>query len=52
MKPIMDLRSKYKDDFKEKYGVGLGFMSFFTKACTMALQEFPSVNSMIDGDSV
>ena len=50
MKPIMDLRSKYKDDFKEKYGVGLGFMSFFTKACTMALQEFPSVNSMIDGD--
>ena len=50
MKPIMDLRSKYKDDFKEKYGVGLGFMSFFTKACTMALQDFPSVNSMIDGD--
>ena len=50
MKPIMDLRSKYKDDFKEKYGVGLGFMSFFTKACTMALQEFPTVNSMIDGD--
>ena len=50
MKPIMDLRSKYKDDFKQKYGVGLGFMSFFTKACTLALQEFPSVNSMIDGD--
>ena len=50
MKPIMDLRGKYKDEFKEKYGVGLGFMSFFTKACTIALQEFPSVNSMIDGD--
>lgn len=50
MKPIMDLRGKYKNEFKEKYGVGLGFMSFFTKACTIALQEFPSVNSMIDGD--
>ena len=50
MKPIMDLRGKYKDEFKEKYGVGLGFMSFFTKACTIALKEFPSVNSMIDGD--
>ena len=50
MKPIMDLRGKYKDEFKEKYGIGLGFMSFFTKACTIALQEFPSVNSMIDGD--
>ena len=50
MKPIMDLRKKYKDEFKEKYGVGLGFMSFFTKACTMGLAEFPEVNSMIDGD--
>tara|TARA_B110000971_G_scaffold45171_1_gene45038 strand:- start:2997 stop:4217 length:1221 start_codon:yes stop_codon:yes gene_type:complete len=50
MKPIMDLRAKYKDAFKEKYGVGLGFMSFFTHACTLALQEFPTVNSMIDGD--
>lgn len=50
MKPIMDLRKKYKDEFKEKYGVGLGFMSFFTKACTLALAEFPEVNSMIDGD--
>ena len=50
MKPIMDLRRKYKEEFKEKYGIGLGFMSFFTKACTIALQEFPSVNSMIDGD--
>jgi 2-oxoglutarate dehydrogenase E2 component (dihydrolipoamide succinyltransferase) len=50
MKPIMDLRAKYKDTFKEKYGIGLGFMSFFTHACTVALKEFPSVNSMIDGD--
>ena len=50
MKPIMDLRKKYKDEFKEKYGVGLGFMSFFTKACTLGLAEFPEVNSMIDGD--
>ena len=50
MKPIIDLRSKYKEDFKEKYKVGLGFMSFFTHACTIALKEFPTVNSMIDGD--
>ena len=50
MKPIMDIRAKYKDAFKEKYGVGLGFMSFFTHACTIALKEFPTVNSMIDGD--
>lgn len=50
MKPIMDLRKKYKDEFKEKYGVGLGFMSFFTKACTLGLAEFPEINSMIDGD--
>ncbi|NND77330.1 MAG: 2-oxoglutarate dehydrogenase complex dihydrolipoyllysine-residue succinyltransferase [Flavobacteriales bacterium] len=50
MKPIMDLRAKYKVKFKEKYGVGLGFMSFFTKACCEGLKEFPSVNAMIDGD--
>jgi len=50
MKPIMDLRKQFKDEFKEKYGVGLGFMSFFTKACTESLIEFPEVNSMIDGD--
>ena len=50
MKPVMDLRSKYKEAFKEKYKVGLGFMSFFTHACTLALKEFPTVNSMIDGD--
>jgi len=50
MKPIMDLRSKYKDKFKEKYGVGLGFMSFFTKSVCVALQEFPDVNAYIDGN--
>lgn len=50
MKPIMDLRAIYKEAFKEKHGVGLGFMSLFTKAVTNALKEFPSVNSMIDGD--
>lgn len=52
MKPMMDLRKKYKDKFKEKYEVNLGFMSFFTKACTMALQEYPDVNAMIDGEEV
>lgn len=50
MKPVMDLRSKYKEKFKEKYGVGLGFMSFFTKAVCVALQEFPAVNAYIDGN--
>ena len=50
MTPVFELRKKYKEDFKEKHGVGLGFMSFFTKAVVQALQEFPDVNSMIDGD--
>jgi 2-oxoglutarate dehydrogenase E2 component (dihydrolipoamide succinyltransferase) len=52
MKPIMDLRKKYKEQFKEKYEVGLGFMSFFTKACTMALKEWPAVNAQIDGNEM
>ncbi len=52
MKPIMDLRKKYKDSFKDKHGVGLGFMSFFTKACTVALQEFSAVNAYIDGEEI
>ena len=52
MKPIMDLRKKYKDQFKEKYGVGLGFMSFFTKACCQALKEWPAVNASIDGEEL
>ena len=50
MTPIFELRKKYKEEFKEKHGVGLGFMSFFTRATVQALQEFPDVNSMIDGD--
>ena len=49
---IMDLRSKYKELFKTKYGVGLGFMSFFTKAVCFALQEWPAVNAMIDGENI
>ncbi len=52
MKPIFDLRAKYKEEFKEKHGVSLGFMSFFTKAVVRALREFPQVNSMIDGDNL
>lgn len=52
MKPVMDLRSRYKDQFKEKFGVGLGFMSFFTKAVCAALKEFPAVNASIDGDEI
>lgn len=52
MKPIMDLRTKFKEQFKEKHGVGLGFMSFFTKAVCVALQEWPSVNAKIDGNEM
>jgi len=52
MGPLMELRGKYKDKFKEKYGVNLGFMSFFTRAVCLALKEFPGVNAMIDGDEI
>lgn len=52
MKPIMDLRKQYKDKFKDTHGVGLGFMSFFTKACSIALLEFPAVNAFIDGEEI
>jgi 2-oxoglutarate dehydrogenase E2 component (dihydrolipoamide succinyltransferase) len=52
MKPIMDMRARYKDKFKEKYGVGLGFMSFFTKAVCAALKEFPAVNASIDKEEI
>lgn len=52
MTPIMNLRQQYKDIFKEKFGVSLGFMSFFTKAITVALREFPQVNAQIDGDEI
>ncbi|SEL54673.1 2-oxoglutarate dehydrogenase E2 component [Maribacter orientalis] len=49
MSAIFELRDKYKEDFKNKHGVGLGFMSFFTKAVVRALEMYPAVNSMIDG---
>jgi 2-oxoglutarate dehydrogenase E2 component (dihydrolipoamide succinyltransferase) len=52
MGPIMAIRTKYKDKFKELHGVNLGFMSFFTKAVCFALQEWPAVNAYIDGDSI
>lgn len=52
MQPIMDIRKKYKESFKEKHEVGLGFMSFFTKAVCMALQDWPAVNASIDGDEL
>jgi 2-oxoglutarate dehydrogenase E2 component (dihydrolipoamide succinyltransferase) len=52
MKPVMDLRGKFKDKFKEKHEVGLGFMSFFVKAVTVALKDFPGVNASIDGEEI
>ena len=52
MGPVMEIRSKYKDKFKETHGVGLGFMSFFTKACAFALQEWPAVNAYINNDEI
>jgi 2-oxoglutarate dehydrogenase E2 component (dihydrolipoamide succinyltransferase) len=52
MSAIMEIRTKYKDKFKEIHGVGLGFMSFFAKACAVALAEWPSVNAYIDGDQL
>ncbi len=52
MSRIMELRKLYKDSFTKKHGVGLGFMSFFIKACTYALQEWPSINAYIDGENI
>jgi len=52
MQPIMDIRKKYKESFKDKHEVGLGFMSFFTKAVCMALQDWPAVNAAIDGEEL
>lgn len=52
MTAIMELRKKYKDLFKEKHDISLGFMSFFTKACCVALQEIPSIGAMIDGEEI
>lgn len=52
MKPIMDLRNQYKNQFKEAHGVNLGFMSFFTKAVTVALKQYPAVNAYINGEEI
>ena len=52
MTAISDIRKEYKNKFKDKYGVNLGYMSFFTKAVTAAIFDFPDVNSMIDGDNI
>ena len=52
MSAIMEIRTKYKDKFKEAHAVNLGFMSFFTKACSFALLEWPSVNASLDGDQI
>ncbi len=52
MKPIMDLRAKYKKSFEEKFGIGLGFMSFFTRAVTIALKDWPAVNASIEGEEI
>jgi len=52
MTRVMDARKQYKDKFKESHGVNLGFMSFFAKACSTALGEWPSVNAYIDGDQI
>lgn len=52
MGPIQEIRARYKDKFKEIHGVGLGFMSFFAKACAIALSEWPTVNAYIDGDNL
>ena len=52
MSNIMEIRKTYKDKFKEAHGVGLGFMSFFAKACAIALAEWPTVNAYIDGDQL
>ncbi len=52
MSAVMEVRTKYKDKFKEAHGVNLGFMSFFTKACTIALQEWKAVNAYIDGEEI
>ncbi|MFN4284888.1 MAG: 2-oxoglutarate dehydrogenase complex dihydrolipoyllysine-residue succinyltransferase [Lacibacter sp.] len=52
MSRIMEIRARYKDKFKEQHGVNLGFMSFFAKACAIALSEWPAVNAYIDGDEI
>jgi 2-oxoglutarate dehydrogenase E2 component (dihydrolipoamide succinyltransferase) len=50
MRAVLDIKKRYNDSFKEKFGVGIGIISFFTKAVTLALKNYPQVNSMIDGE--
>ena len=52
MKPVMELRNQYKDQFEKRHGVRLGFMSFFVKACIEALRRYPAVNASIDGNDI
>ncbi|WP_422137654.1 2-oxoglutarate dehydrogenase complex dihydrolipoyllysine-residue succinyltransferase [Endozoicomonas sp. ALC020] len=52
MKPVMELRARYKDQFEKRHGVRLGFMSFFVKACAEALRRYPAVNASIDGNDI
>ena len=52
MKPLMDMRTKYKDQFEKRHGVRLGFMSLFVKAATEALKRYPAVNASLDGDDI
>ncbi len=52
MEPIMNIRKQYKEKFKAQFGVGLGFMSFFTRACVLSLQKFPAINARIDGNEL
>lgn len=52
MQPIFDTRNKYKEQFREVHGVGLGFMSFFTRACALALKQYPKVNAFLDGEEM
>ena len=52
MQPVMDVRQRHKDDFEKRYGVKLGFMSFFVKAAVEALKRFPVVNASVDGDDI
>ena len=52
MQPVMDIRARYKDDFAKRFGVRLGFMSFFVQACVQALKRFPEINASIDGRDI
>jgi len=52
MQPVMDLRSRYRDAFKERHGVSLGFMSFFVKACVEGLRRFPVLNACVEGEDI